>query len=291
MNFKNNYGLFWVLPLFIVFLLTTIFPLLYVLNMSFMENYLPFRSPQYNGLKNYKEIFLDPLFHKVLWNTIVYVFFSVFFHILISLFLAFFLDKKKSLSRAAKALRVIYIVPWLLSWSAASAIWLLILNPSGILNGLISTLGGGRIQTAWFGEPRFAMFWILVVTIWKAQPFFMMMIYAALSSAPEELYESASLDGANAFQKFIYISFAHIKPIVLTLTILDVIWSLRQFEVFQLTTGGGPLDVTRTLSLHVYSTAFESLRFGMASSFGVIILIISSFLSFTYLRIYRRTEK
>ncbi|MDC7234953.1 MAG: sugar ABC transporter permease [Spirochaetales bacterium] len=283
-------GYIWVAPMTIVLLLTTLVPVVYILGLGFFENYLPTGRVIWAGLANYRETLSDPLFYKVLGNTAVYVIFSVLLHLAIGLFLAVFLDKRNRFAVLSSGLRVVFIIPWLLSWSVASSIWLLILNPSGVLNSILIGLGLLEDKVAWFGSPDFAMVWIILITAWKAFPFYMMLIYAALTTIPEELYESASIDGANLVQKFYYVSFQSILPTMLTLGVLDIIWSIRQYDIFALTTGGGPLDSTRTLSLHVYSTAFENLRFGLASSQGIMIMLISSLISVFYIRLYSRAE-
>ena len=284
-------GYFWVSPLIVVLLMTTLFPVLYIFGLGFFENYLPTGRVFWIGLANYMETLKDPLFYKVFGNTAVYVLFSVLLHLALGLFLAVFLDKRNRFSSLSSGLRVVFIIPWLLSWSVASSIWLLILNPSGVLNSFLITNGIIADKISWFGSPEYAMVWIILITTWKAFPFYMMLIYAALTTIPEELYESASIDGANLFQKFYYVSLQSIIPTMLTLGVLDVIWSIRQYDIFALTTGGGPLDSTRTLSLHVYSTAFENLRFGLASSQGMLIMLISSLISIFYIRLYSQAEK
>lgn len=290
MTKKDRKGYLWVLPLTAVLVLTTLIPVLYIAGLGFFENYLPTGRVLWSGLANYGETLGDPLFYKVLGNTLVYVFFSVLLHLAAGLFFALLLDKRNRFSQLASRLRVLFIIPWLLSWSVASSIWLLLLNPSGVLNSFLIGQGWIQDKIAWFGRPEYAMIWILVITVWKAFPFYMMLIYAALTTIPEELYESASMDGANLLQKFYYVSLQSIIPTLLTLGILDIIWSIRQYDIFALTTGGGPLDSTRTLSLHVYSTAFENLRFGLASSQGVLIMILSSAVSLLYIRLYSRSE-
>jgi len=283
-------GLAFISPMFIFILATTLLPIVYVVATGFFRNYLPEKNITFIFLKNYGTILKDPEFWKSLSNTGVYVFFTVFFHVLFALFIALFLDKRGLFSKLAKLLRGIFITPWLLSWTVAASIWLLILNPAGVLNGFGMTFGLIAKQIPWLGEVRFAVGWLIFITVWKAFPFFMMFTYAALTTIPPELYESASIDGANYFQKFFHITFPQILPTLLTLIVLDIIWSIRQFDIIFLTTAGGPLKSTQTLSLYVYFTAFENFKFGLASAQGVMIFLISSVAALIYLRLYAKTE-
>jgi len=278
------------MPMFIFIIATTLLPISYVIIMGFFRNYLPEKHISFVFFKNYENIFKDPEFWKSLYNTGIYVFFTVFFHISFSLFLAIFLDKKGFLSGLAKILRGIFITPWLLSWTVAASIWLLILNPAGVLNGFAMSLGLLTKQVSWLGEVRFAMAWIILITVWKALPFFMMFTYAAITAVPANLYESAAIDGASYLQKFRYITFPHILPTLLTLTVLDIIWSIRQFDIIFLTTSGGPLKSTQTLSLYAYFTAFEKFKFGLASAQGIVIFLISSIPALIYVEIYSKSE-
>ncbi|MEI6873693.1 MAG: sugar ABC transporter permease [Spirochaetota bacterium] len=287
---RNREFLPWIAPLVLFLLITTFFPILYTVVMGFFDNYLPARRLAFAGIGNFITTFLDPLFYQVLANTVVYVAVSVFFHLLFGFLAAVFLDRKGRGRRLASRLRVVFIVPWLIAWSVAAAIWQLILNPSGILNGILSGLGISPQPIPWLSDPRGALFWIILITIWKALPFYMMLIYAALTTVPDELYESADLDGASLPMKIYHISFKSVLPTILTLMILDIIWSLRMYDLVALTTGGGPLNGTRILSLYVYSTAFEKLQFGLASAQGFIIMLISCSMVLAYNRLLEKKE-
>ena len=281
----------WILPLLLFLIVTTLFPISYTIVMGLFENYLPARKLVFVGIGNFVEAFRDPLFHKVLLNTGIYVSLSVFFHLLLGFLAAAYLEKKGRGRRLAEWLRAMFIVPWLIAWSVAAAIWQLILNPSGVLNGALFNLHIVDQAIPWLSDPRQALLWIILITIWKALPFYMMVMYAALTTVPEELYESADLDGASVLQKLYHISFKSVLPTVLTLMILDVIWSLRMYDIVALTTGGGPLNSTRILSLYVYSTAFEKLQFGMASAQGFIVMLISCLMVLVYSRLLRKGEE
>lgn len=280
-----------ILPLILFLLITTLVPILYVVGLSLFSNYLPSRRISFIGLSNYVQFLQDRGFWQAVGNTVVYVSASTAFHIGVAIALAVLLDRSgKSFATIASWVRGILIVPWLLSWAVAAALWRLILSPSGVLNAYLMEFGIIERQIAWFGTPGAAMSWIVAITIWKAFPFFFMLVFAAVTTIPTELYESAEIDGAGLRQRFWHITLPSIYPTVLTLVVLDVIWSLRQYDIIFLTTAGGPLNTTRTLTLQVYFSAYEQLRFGLAAAQGVFILIVASILSFIYIRLYQRLE-
>jgi len=288
----KNSGILYILPMLIFLMSTTFVPIVYVFVTGFYRNYLSENSAKFILFQNYIESFKDFIFLKSIFNTFYYVFFSVVFHIVVALLLAVFLFRNSGpLQSYAKGLRSLFMVPWLLSWSVAAAIWVLILNPSGLLSGAAITMGLIKEQIPWFGRPEMAMNWIIFITVWKAFPFFMMFIYAALTTIPVEIYESSEIDGATGIQKFSYITIPYIAPTLMTLTVLDSVWSLRMYDIIFLTTGGGPIHATQTLTLSIYQTAFERLNFGLASAQGVILFAISSLIALLYVKIYNDVER
>ncbi len=284
-------GILYILPMLLFLLATTFLPILYVVVMSFFKNYLPLKKFYFLFFRNYETALTNPDFLISLRNTVVYVFFSVFFHITVALAIAVFLDQRQGkVVVFAKTLRTIFIVPWLISWAVAASFWMLILDPAGVLNAYAMKLGILHEQMSWFGEPNYAMGWVILITVWKAFPFFMMLIYAALSTVPNELYEAAAIDGASTWEKFYHVTFKTILPTILTLAVLDIIWSIRQYDIIMLTTAGGPLMSTRTLTLQVYFTAFENLKFGLASAEGMLLMLLSMIMAILYVNLYAKTE-
>ncbi len=287
----NKSGVPFILPLVIFLFLTTFFPIVYVTITGFFRNYLPEKEISFVFLQNFKEIFKDEDFIGSLWHTAVYVVSVSGIHLIMAVVLAIFFDKHIGfIGKVAYTMRAIIIIPWLLSWTVAASIWLLILNPSGVLNGALMGMGAISEVITWLGTLKWAMFWLIMITVWKSFPFFFMLTYAAIITVPHELYESAQIDGAGTIQKFFRITIPMIMQTLMTLTALDLIWCIRQYVVIALTTGGGPLNSTKTLSVKIYQTAFEGLKFGQASAQGVVVLLISSIIAVAYIRLYTRTE-
>lgn len=291
LNKHTKMGLIFAAPLILFLAATTLFPLLHVIVTGFYSNYLPDNGSSFILFENFKQISLDKDFYNSLWRTAIYVFSVTALHIILAVALAIFFDKQEGLlGKIAYLMRGLIIIPWLLSWTAAAAIWVLILNPSGVINGIVRYLGLSAENHIWLGNTSTAMIWIILITIWKSLPFFFMLTYAALMTVPKELYESAEIDGASGWQKFWSITLPMIRQTLLTLTILDIVWCIRQYEVIAFTTGGGPLSSTKTLSVKIYQTAFENLRFGLASAQGVIVLLICSLIALIYIRVYTESE-
>ncbi|NQT58344.1 MAG: sugar ABC transporter permease [Bacteroidetes bacterium] len=292
LNRKNTrVGLYFVAPLILFLAATTLFPLLHVLITSFFRNYLPERGKVFILFENFQKILKDEDFLYSMVRTSVYVISVTVVHIILAVLLALFFDKHtNTIGKISYIMRGLLIIPWLLSWTVAAAVWLLILNPSGVLNGFLRTWEVTTEIQIWLGDPTFAMIWIVIITVWKSLPFFFMLTYAALMTVSKELYESAVIDGAGSWRCFWSITLPMIKQTLLTLAVLDIVWCIRQYEVIAFTTGGGPLGSTKTLSVKIFQTAFENLRFGLASAQGVIVLLICSIIALAYIRIYAKSE-
>ncbi len=284
-------GLYFVTPLILFLIATTLFPLLHVLVTSFFEHYLPDRQKTFILFGNFGKILQDDDFLQSIGRTGIYVVSVTAIHIISAVALAVFFDRHGGVvGKTAFAMRGLIIIPWLLSWTVAAAVWLLILNPSGVLNGLLKTWGITQEVRVWLGDPGTAMIWLVLITVWKSLPFFFMLTYAALMTVPRELYESAVIDGAGMWRSFRSITLPMITQTLLTLGILDIVWCIRQYEVIAFTTGGGPLGSTKTLSVKIFQTAFENLRFGVASAQGVVVLFICSLIALAYIRVYSSAE-
>jgi multiple sugar transport system permease protein len=140
----------------------------------------------------------------------------------------------------------------------------------------------GRIE--WFGSRNFALIAVTLVNIWAGYPFFMVSILAGLQGISTDLYEASSIDGANTVQQFFNITIPQLKPILLSLLMLDFVWTTHQFALIWMTTGGGPVNATEVLSTYIYKEAFSRNQYAMASASAVIVLIVCTIVAVFYVR-------
>ena len=122
------------------------------------------------------------------------------------------------------------------------------------------------------------------VNIWAGYPFFMISILAGLQGIPADLYEAAAVDGANGPEQFRYVTLPQLKPVLLSMAVLDLIWTSQQFALIWMTTGGGPLNATEMLSTYTYKQAFSNYEFSTASASAVIVLLLTMILAVFYVR-------
>jgi multiple sugar transport system permease protein len=278
-----------VAPALLILLILLVYPLFQVIKLSFFD--VETSSSTFIGLNNYSQLMTDPIFYKALGHTLYFTIGSVLFHFIIGLGLALMLNQP--INRVIRSLfRGILIIPWLIAPTVAAMIWVLIYNPFGLLNGLLTTFGliktGGNIN--WLGDPAYALFSTAVVNIWRGVPFIMVMLLAGLQGIPEELYEAGMLDGATAWKAFVYITLPSLKGTFMTVGLLDTIWTFRHFDTIFTMTGGGPVNSSEVLTTYIYNLAFRSMRWGYASAEAVIMFLILLIFSLLYIQRVRKEE-
>jgi multiple sugar transport system permease protein len=158
------------------------------------------------------------------------------------------------------------------------------LNANGIVNYRLTTVHLSEGQVEWLADPDKALVAVTFINIWAGYPFFMMSLLAGLQGIPEDLNEAAMVDGANGLQRFLHITLPQLKPIIVAMAVLDILWTTQQFALIWLTTGGGPIDATEMLSTFTYKWAFSRYQFSMASASAVVILLLSLVLAVFYVR-------
>ena len=171
--------------------------------------------------------------------------------------------------------RGILILPWIFPDVVVALLWKWIFNTqNGILNAFLQHLGLVNAPVTWLSSASTAMLCVIFVSIWKGFPLVMVQLLAGLQTIPEDLYEAAKIDGANAFQRFRYVTIPSLKPIISTVLILDTVWVFKQFTLVYIQTSGGPGSATMVSAIEIYKRAFSYFEFGYASAESVFILVI-----------------
>jgi multiple sugar transport system permease protein len=249
------------------------------------------KNPVFVGIANYLDIVTDKVFQQAFFNTMYFTVMSVIFHLILGLSFALLLNTKL-LGPTTKALfRVVYILPWVFTATIIAVLWRLMLNPNGIVNYMLNTLGLANGPIEWLSSRQLALHAVTFINIWAGYPFYMVSLLAGLQGIPGELYEAGTIDGANGRQLFRYITLPQLKPIIISLAMLDFIWTMHQFTLIWMTTGGGPIHVTEMLSTFTYKQAFTSYEFSHASASAFIVLLLSMFVALFYVRQQRASDE
>ncbi|MEG6571037.1 sugar ABC transporter permease [[Clostridium] cellulosi] len=206
-------------------------------------------------------------------------------HLILGLLFAMLLNTSYLKARTKAIFRVIYVLPWMFTASVIAILWKLMLNPHGIVNYILQLFAGSGIgQIEWLSSIDLALPAVTLINIWAGYPFYMISILAGLQGISNDLYEAVSLDGANAPQAFFLITIPQLKPILVSLIMLDFVWTIQQFALIWMTTAGGPVNATNTLSTYIYKQAFSRFQYSMSSASSVIVLIICTIIAVFYVR-------
>ncbi|KMY50998.1 carbohydrate ABC transporter permease [Peribacillus loiseleuriae] len=272
-----------ILPALILLLLLTAYPLYQVILMSFYD-YTDKSNPVFSGLTNYMDFIVDPLFWNALKNTLIFTIVSVVMGLVIGLTFALLLNQPIN-TKFRAVFRALLMFPWLTSTTVIAAIFMLMLNPFGLVNKILGGLGFMELsQMAWLGNEKTALMGVIIANIWRGFPFMMLMLLAGLQTISHDLYEAAEIDGAGFFTKLVYITIPQLKNIIMTLVVLEFIWNFRAFDLVFLMTGGGPMDSTEILSTYIYQSAFRTLDFGYASATSLFMLFVMLIISLFYIK-------
>lgn len=271
-------------PTILLMIVLMIIPISMVIGYSLLDNVIMNKNPIWVGLSNYLTVFTDPVFHEAIYNTFFFTVVSVIFHLVIGLAFAMLLNTKLLNTVTKSLFRVIYIMPWVFTAAIIAILWRLMLNPNGIVNYILQATGLIGSQIIWLGSEKTALLALTFINIWAGYPFYMVSLLAGLQGISEDLYEAGTVDGANNVQKFFLITIPQLKPIMVSMAMLDCIWTMQQFTLVWMTTGGGPIHYTEMLSTYTYKQAFSGYAFSLASTSAVIILLFSMMMAVFYVK-------
>ena len=257
------------LPAGIVLLIFFFIPFFQTIGLSFFDYANNIYSPNFAGLKNYIEILHNPIFYKVMINTIIYLVVAVPILAIVPLFLAILINQK---IKGITLYKILIYLPVIVSIVVAAIAFKWLYAEQGILNYLLNVLHIHSI--GWLTDPKYAIYSVIIVTIWKGIGYYMMIYLAALMSVPNELYEACDIDGANFLTKHLTVTVPHIMPTIALVTTISSISAMKIFAEIYVMTKGGPLNSTKTIVYYIYEKAFENLDLGYASAMAVILLAI-----------------
>lgn len=257
------------LPAGIVLLIFFFIPFFQTIGLSFLNYSNNIYNPSFAGLENYVQILHNPIFYKVMWNTLLYLVVAVPILAIIPLFLAILINQK---IKGITLYKILIYLPVIVSIVVAAIAFKWLYAQQGILNYILNVMHINSI--GWLTDPKYAIYSVIIVTIWKGIGYYMMIYLAALMSVPKELYEACDIDGANFLTKHLTVTVPHIMPTIALVTTISSISAMKIFAEIYVMTKGGPLNSTKTIVYYIYEKAFENLDLGYASAMAVILLII-----------------
>lgn len=272
-------------PVILYLLLFFGYPLYYSITVSLQDYNLQTEYTgiaPFIGLVNYLNVLKDTTVHMAAQHTLIFTVGSIVPQFLIGLGLALFFAKKFPLSRF---LRSLMLLPWLLPLVVSGTVWKWLFDQTnGIIDQMLAGLHLLPPHYGWLTTPGWALAAIIITNIWIGIPFNMVLIYSGLQGISGEVYEAASIDGANKWQQFWYITLPLLRPVIGVVLLLGLIYTLKVFDVVYVMTSGGPANTTQIFATWSYNLSFTQQLFGQGAALGNIILIISLVVALFYLR-------
>ena len=267
-NLSNNQrfaGWIFIFPALIGTIIFIIIPVICSFGLSFAKWDL-LNPIQFVGLDNYKEIFSEPLFFKILWNTIVFAVSTSVLGVIIPLILACILNSK---IRGSEFYKTAYFLPFITPMIVIGVVCEWIFDPNiGLLNHIL------HLHINWLYDTHYAMTALIIVSVWKLIGYNMVIFLSSLAGISQSMFEAAKIDGANTFQTFKNVTVPLLSPTIFFVVIITAISSFQIFDLIYLMTQGGPLDSTNVLVYAIYKNAFEYFNVGKASAIAYVLFLL-----------------
>ena len=257
------------LPACVVLVIFFFIPFFQTIVLSFQDYSNNIYNPDWSGIANYIEIFKNPVFYKVMLNTFIYLIAAVPVLAVVPLFLAILINQK---IRGITLYKILIYLPVIVSIVVAAIAFKWLYADQGVLNYILNVLHIKSI--GWLTDSNYAIYSVIILTIWKGIGYYMMIYLAALMSVPKELYEACDIDGAGFLRKHLTVTVPHIMPVIALVTTISSISAMKIFAEIYVMTKGGPLNSTKTIVYYIYEKAFENLELGYASAMSVILLVV-----------------
>jgi multiple sugar transport system permease protein len=288
---EHAYGYVFVVPALLFMLAFVGYPIVYNLVLSLQDvNVMTFsqKTKEFVGLRNYQQLFQGEMIFITLENTAIYTVGSIAFQFVIGFALALFFTRQFPLSAPIRGLLVI---TWMMPMTVTALLYKFMLSPTnGIVDEILRTLHLIEKPVGWLIHINTALWGVILANIWVGVPFNMILLSTGLANIPEELYESASIDGANASQRFTHITLPLLRPAILSVVILGVIYTFKVFDLVFVMTGGGPVNATEVLSTYAYRQSFSEFNFSIGAAIANVLFLCLFVVGLGYIKTIRKEE-
>lgn len=276
---KSNAGLVFVLPALIVLFMLIAYPVTYTGWLSVTND-----QGQFTGLQNFADVLRPRVTVQALWNTLWWVIGSIVFQVLLGIAAALLLNRN-FVGRAL--VRSVTLIPWVIPGIVAATTWAWMFHTEfGIINYMLTSAGALDEPVGWLTRGSTVMPAMIAINVWKLFPFVAIMVLAALQSIPQELYEAARIDGANYWDEVRHITLPQIRPVIMAVTLLLVIWALNAITIIYAVTRGGPANRTLITPIQIFRLAFENVEFNQAAALSVMFFAAVMLIVLVYIKTF-----
>ncbi|WP_139488307.1 carbohydrate ABC transporter permease [Brevibacillus dissolubilis] len=274
-------------PSMLIFWLFFLYPIGYMIYLSFTSWNMIHPVKEFVGLENYQELLADPDFHQVMSNTVLYTVLSVLIALGLALVLALWLNRS---GWVYSMMQGAIFSPYIISLVSVSLLWLWLMDPQyGLLNWLLGLIG--LPPSPWLSHNDTAIYALVLVSVWKMVGYNTLVCIAGLQSIPKELHEAAQLDKASVWSEFWRITLPMLSPTLFFLLVVNTISSFQVFDTVKIMTQGGPVNSTNMLVYYIFEYGFEFFKIGYASAAGVVLFVLIGLMTvFHFLILSRRVH-
>ena len=288
----ENAGLLFAFPACIYMLVFVGYPIISNLLLSLQDvtvMNLSRGEKHFVGISNYLKLFHDGVFLKSLGNTLIFTVSCLVFQFLIGFALALFLNKNFSF---AKTVRGILMIPWMIPMTVTALVFkLLFATDIGVVNYILRSIHLISQNVDWLTSSKTAMLVVIIANVWIGIPFNTILLSTGLTTIPQELYESAAIDGASAGQSFWRITLPLLRPTIESVLVLGFIYTFKVYDLVYVMTSGGPVNSTHLLSTYSYKQSFELFNYSIGSAVANVLFVILLMVGIIYLRITMQGEE
>jgi len=282
---RSTIAFFMATPLLTVIVGLVVWPSFYSIYLSLLNK----RMTKFVGIDNFLFLLKRETFQMVIFQTVFFAVVAVIFKSLIGFIIAHLMHNVPA--KTQRVLRGMLLLPWVIPAAMSTLTWWWLFDPSySAFNWVLEGIGLPAVP--WLGEKWWARTAVILVNVWIGAPFFMIMYLAALKSVPEQLYEAAAIDGANAFQKLIHITLPMMRNIISITILFSLILTFANFDIVRILTNGGPQDLTHLFSTYAFQVGIQSGDIPLGASVSLFMLpLLAIFAYFILSGVNRRTKE
>lgn len=284
-------GYCFVLPAVIYMLIFIGYPIIYNWIISFQDvtaTTLGSAVRDFVGLDNYRAVFADSTFPRAVKQTFFYTIVCLVFQFSLGFLFAMFFSKKFSFS---KPIRGFIVISWMLPITVTALVFkFMFAEGNGIINAILLELHLIKEPIGWLIQEKTAMWGLIIANSWVGIPFNMLLLTTGLNNISTDVYEAASIDGANAIQRFTKITIPLLKPTIMSVLVLGFVYTFKVFDLVYVMTGGGPVDATEVMSTYSYKLSFQLFHFGEGAAVANVLFVCLFLVALLYLKTISKDE-
>jgi multiple sugar transport system permease protein len=274
---RPSVGLYFILPAMIVLAMLIAYPVVYTGYLSAVDVHGHLTG------KNYLNVLRPAVTRQAFFNLIYYVGGSIVFQVILGTLAAILLNQK---FWGRSVVRSITLIPWVVPGIVAATTWAWMFHTEfGIINYMLTGPGLLKAPIGWLTDRNTVMPVLIAINVWKLFPFVAIMVLAGLQAIPADLYEAAKIDGAGFWEEVWYITLPQVRPVLVAVTLLLVIWGLNAITLIYAITGGGPANLSLITPIQIYQLAFQSFQFNEAAALSVLFFLVAAIIVAIYIKV------